>query len=189
MSKIFWLDVETTGINARKNDITQLAYLIEMDNDIIDQGEMFFKPKNMRNIDAKALEITGRTLDELNHFPVLEDGITELQEIMSQYVDRYNKADKFVPAGYNVRFDLDFLRQSFLKTGDKYFGSWYTWPSLDVQTFVALYVISGHNGLPNYQLSTLCDHFQIPINAHDALSDVKATRMLYSILRGRLATN
>ena len=40
-------------------------------------------------------------------------------------------------AGYNARFDMDFVRALFEKSGDSYFGSWFYSAPLDVMSFVA----------------------------------------------------
>ena len=70
-----------------------------------------------------------------------------------------------------------------------YFGSWFAWPKRDVQTYVAEHFAEHALRLENFQLGTVCAHFDIPIDAHDAFSDIQATRILYYMLRYSLTGN
>ncbi|MFR7875435.1 MAG: hypothetical protein ACLU4J_03015 [Butyricimonas paravirosa] len=36
-------------------------------------------------------------------------------------------------------------------------------------------------GLPNYKLNTLCDHFGIALNHHEALSDAGAAKIMIEL--------
>lgn len=182
MSKILWFDTETTGLDAQKNDIVQLACLIEIDGQVVQEKEFLMRPINGNAIAAEALAANGLTIDEIMRYPSAVIGLNELRAMMSKYVDRFDKKDKFVPAGYHVRFDLDFLRGTFGKVGDKYFGSWFHSAALDVQTLVAIAVAKHGLQSKNFKLGTLCRMFGIPIDAHKAMSDIKATKMLYEKL-------
>lgn len=182
MSKIFWLDTETTGVDAAENDIVQLACMIEIDGKIVREQEFKMRPMNGNAITARALEVNSLTVDEIMAYPSAVIGLNQLRALMSKYVSKYDKTDKFVPAGFHVRFDLDFLRATFKKCGDKYFGSWFYAASLDVQSFVAVAIAKYGLKSENFRLGTLCRRFGIPIKAHEAMSDIRATRMLYSKL-------
>ena len=188
MNKLFWFDVETTGTNPYKHDIVQLAYLIEIDGEIVSADEILMAP--MSHIDAsasEALAVSGRTVEEVKKYPDAADGLKNLKKELEKHVDKYNKKDKFIAAGYNVRFDIDFLRQAFIKTGDKYFGSWFHWPSIDVAGVFAVLLANGDQpDLKDFKLETLCKHYGIDITAHDAVSDIKATRELYLKLKSKI---
>ena len=70
----------------------------------------------------------------------------------------------------------------FAKNGDVYYGSWFNWKRID--PLGVLYFMDGMGkiSLPNYKLETVCDHFGIKIDAHDAISDIRATKQLIDIL-------
>jgi DNA polymerase III subunit epsilon len=110
--------------------------------------------------------------------------LTEIRKLLGKYVNKYDKQDKFVLGGYNVGFDMDMMRVSFEKAGDNYFGSWFFWPVIDVRVMVAEQILEIGLRLPNYKLETVCEYFNIPIDAHNALSDIRATRQLYYFLKG-----
>jgi len=181
-SKIFWFDTESSGINAKTNAVLQLAGLIEIDDSIKKEIYLKMKPIQSDIIDPKALEMNHITLSEIEKYPETKVSILELKKILRYYVNPYTKTDKYIAAGYNIGFDMDMLRATFSKVGDAYFGSWFFWPKIDVQTLVA-YKISKGLRLPNYQLGTVCKHYSIEINAHNPTSDIKATRNLYRLLR------
>lgn len=102
---------------------------------------------------------------------------------MDAHCNRYNRNDKMVLAGYNVGFDDGFFRQFFKKCGDKFYGSWFLPCRIDVLSEVAKWQASNGVMLPNFKLGTVCAHFDIPIQAHQAFSDIKATRELYYTLQ------
>jgi DNA polymerase-3 subunit epsilon len=183
MSKIFWFDCETTSLNPYKGSIHQLAFMIEINNKIVEKYNFKIAPFPGSEISKEALEISGIMDDELENFPPPEEMHKDLLKSLSKYVNKYTKTDKFILAGYNISsIDEPFLRQFFTKNCDNYFGSWFFWPKLDVQNQVAEHIAKKNLRLENYKLETVCNHFNIPIKAHDATSDIKATRTLYYLL-------
>ena len=185
-SKILWLDCETTGLDPELQDIWSFAYIIDIDGEVEYEGSMKIRPYNFDTIDDEALKVGGITVEELEKIDfTVVDAIEELKKVWGRYVDKYNKMDKFVIGGYFVRFDADMLRSTFKKAGDRYgIGSWAFSPLLDVSTFVAQHVAKFKLRLPNFKLATVCKHFGIEFEAHDAMEDVRAARELYLLLEG-----
>ena len=176
--KVFWFDVETTGLNPVDHDIVQLALLIEIDDEIVESKNMLMQPFDYSTIDLEALNKQGRTVEEIKTYPNPKKVYPELISVLEKYVDRYDKTDKFHNGGYNSKFDMDFLKQYFIKNGDIYFGSWFNYRSIDPLPLLHLLDGIGHISLPDYKLETVCKHYKIPLKAHDALSDITATREL-----------
>lgn len=180
INKLFWFDTETTGVDCRQNSMVQLGAIIEIDGIIQEEIELLFRPLPGRIIAPKALEINGRTEAELMEFPDASIGIAALKKKLSKYVNKFDKNDKFVQVGFNVMFDCDFLRQTWVAAGDQYGpGSYMFNCPWDVRSDVAKLICRTGLRLKNYKLETICKHFGIEIdNAHDALADVRATREL-----------
>jgi len=176
--KVFWFDVETTGLDPEQQDIIQLAFMIEIDDKIVEQHDMLMQPFNYNTISQEALDVHGRTIEEIKTYPDPHKTYTDLISILEKYVDRYNKEDKFNHACYNSRFDLEFLKQFFIKNKDQYFGSWFNYKAIDPLSLLHILDGIGKISLTNYKLETVCKHFNIPLDAHDALSDITATRDL-----------
>ena len=182
MSKVFWLDTETTGIDTDNCAIIQLAGLVEIDGEVKDIIDYVIKPHDNAKISQEALSINKRSEEVIKNYPHHNSIYKLIIQRLGSFVDKYNKNDKFVLAGYNVAFDEQMLRSFFKRNGDNYFGSFFFWPKIDVATYVAERCAVGVR-LPNYQLSTICQEYEVKLEAHDALADIRATRELYYKLR------
>ena len=192
VSKILYLDLETTGLVEGVHGIIQLAAIVEIDGEITDEVDLRMRPMLKHEISPEALSVHGLTEDEIRNYPHADFTFKQFESLLTRYVNKYEKLDKFILAGYNVaKFDERFLRQMFIDNAatreDRqrggYYGSWFFWPVLDVQTYLANHIAEHGLRLENYKLETVCKHFGIPIDAHDALSDIRATRNLYRVLR------
>lgn len=183
-SKVFYLDTETTGISAEKYEIIQLAGIVEVNNVVEKEFSFDIKAQHPDVYEQKALDTHGIGLEKLQlgfEHPEVHSALTKLLE---KYVDRYDKFDKFFPAGYNVRFDVDHLREFFRRNKDDFYGSWFNWNLIDGLSMVNQLVWLGKLSLPNYQLGTVCEHFEVSLkDKHKALEDIRATRLLIRKLR------
>jgi len=180
--KIFHFDAETTGLDPQKHDIIQLAYVVEIDGKEQEEGNVFIQPFDYSVINPAALEVNKLTVEQLKTFDDPRLAYSNLIKMLSKYIDKYDRTDKFQPAGYNLGFDCEFFKEFFAKNGDVYYGSWFNWKRID--PLGVLYFMDGMGkiSLPNYKLETVCDHFGIKIDAHDAISDIRATKQLIDIL-------
>ncbi len=180
-SKILWLDTETTGTDPARNGMAQIAGIIEIDGKEKDAFNLHVRPFDDDIIDDTALAVNGFTRDELAGFPPPTEVHGTIVEVLSRHVDRYNRKDKLVFAGYNAQFDLNFMHAFFKKCGDSYFGSWVWWPGLDVSVLAMQRLMPVRHLLPNFKLTTLADYLHITPKgeAHDAMADIRMTRAIY----------
>jgi DNA polymerase-3 subunit epsilon len=174
--KMLYFDVETTGLDPQKHDIIQLSGLIEYDGKVVDGFNYRIRPQNFEAINQEALDVNGITVDQLKEFPEAGEIYFNFIKIMETHINRYDKNDKFIPVAYNGKFDMDFLAAFFAKNEDKYLGSWLSWNLIDPMAVARFYFILNDQPLTNYKLETVCEHFGIPLNAHDAMNDIVATR-------------
>ena len=179
MKKSVYIDVETTGLHPWHNDIIQIAMLVEINGEIVEEYSSTVKPHFPENINPEALKVTGVALADIDDYPEKKIVYNQIVDMLGKYVNKFEKSDKFTPIGYNVRFDLDFLSAFFKKNDDKYYGSWFNWKAVDPLQYLYIMDYNRKIALPNYKLATVCQHFGIPIMAHDALQDIKATRELW----------
>lgn len=188
--KVLYFDVETTGRNWHLNDITQLGVIIEVNGEIVDERDIRCQPFNWDNIEDEALQVTGVTKEQLAEFQEPHEAYKEFIELLGKYVDKFDREDKFYPAGYNVEFDLNFLSSFFRKNKDVYLGSWINWRKLDPLPLLFAMEYKGEIKLENYKLETVANHFGIELQAHDAFSDILATRkILHRILNDSDSTS
>lgn len=186
--KILFLDTETTGLEPGTHGVVQVAGIVEVDGEVREEFDFLARPFPGQLYEAKALEVNRRTVEEIKGFPDPMEVHAKLKAIFKKYVDPYNRADKFVIAGQNIAFDYDMMEAFWQKCGDKYWYSWVDFRGLDIITATALFQAAGRFRLPNMRLETVAAHFGIPLKAHDALHDIRATREIYHRYVGMIKT-
>lgn len=183
--KLCFLDLETTGVEHQQHGIIQIAGQIEINDQIVDQFDLLVKPFKGQMISPKALEVNGRTKEEIETFadpPVIYQ---ELVKILSRHVDKFDKTDKLHFIGYNSTFDMNFLREFFSRNGDKYFGSWFYFPDIDVMRLAAYRLMNRRAEFQNFKLTTVAKALGLRFSeedAHDGMFDITLTRALYKLL-------
>jgi DNA polymerase III subunit epsilon len=180
--KIIYLDTETTGLDYKLCDIWQIGAIVEIDGDIVDRQNFLMAPKKNARIESGALKLQNMTKSDLYALPDRVKRFKLLKKILNNYVSPYDLNDKFLIIGYNVQFDIQFLRQFWLSFGDKYFNSYFLVPAIDVMGLAGLYSVKYGIPFANFKLQTVCDFFGVKLTAHDAMSDIEATMILYKIL-------
>lgn len=193
MGKSFWFDVETTGVDPEYCAIVQLAGIVEVGGKPVEEVELKMRPFDGADISMEALSVNSMTIEQVNSFEPWEKGMKKLIKLFDQYVDRYDKQDKMVVMGYRVDFDSSFLRAYFKRMGGDIakfgYGSRFFNCPVDVMTLVGMHVLDQDIRLQNFKLSTVCAHFGIDLDAHDAMNDIRATRRLYQVLREKISGN
>lgn len=191
--KIMFIDTETTGVDVTKHAVIQIAgILYYIDGNTMTEKERFnfnVRPFRGELLDPKAMEVNGKTREDLENYPSPTDVYLNLVNIFKQHVDKFNKKDKFFFAGYNARFDYDFLRSWFEKNGDPYFGSWFFFPPIDVMNLAAFALMEHRAELPNFKLGTVAEYLGVTPqegNLHDALVDIETTIKIVNKLKGIL---
>ena len=189
--KILYLDTETTGITAN-SAVIQFAGIIEIDGEVKEEFNIRCKPHKDADISEKALEVTGMTLDIINSYQEPKEALWEMESIFEKYCSKFDKNDKFVLVGQNIKFDFQKLHEFYTRLGNKYLGSWINFKLMfdTLAVIQALQVVSKMPILENNKLITWCNHFNIELeNAHDALADIKATKELAQVLFKKLGTD
>lgn len=160
--KICFIDTETTGLDPKKNRIWQIAGTIRVDG----KNKKKFNIKNKKS--EKALFL-------------------EFEKIINQNVDRYNTKDKMFLVAYNSKFDEDFIREMFNRSGNKFYGSYFYNPSICVMKMAAMYFMQRprRKRPDDFKLGTMCRYFKIPVRKsklHDASYDADITQKLFNKL-------
>lgn len=186
MIKRLFIDIETTSINPEKAGLWQIAGIIEVGKrkkefefrcDIFDDCE----------IDPKALETCGVTLDDLEKFDNPVFTFDRFLDLMAYYIDRYEKKDKFMVYAYFAHFDNAALRKWFQDNEDDYFGSWFFHPWVDIAQMAAICLEGEREKLTNFKLNSVLEYCGLlnggeETHFHDALYDIRKTYELYSFL-------
>ena len=189
--KIFFYDLETTGIDYKINGIIQLGGIVcdlETDGKLvpIDGINLQMQPKDGKKVDLLALEVNGISIEKIQSYMKQEDAFKKFTKFLEKHVDKFNKLDKLKLAGYNnTSFDNDFLRQWFIDNGNKYYGA-YFWPDcIDVMCEVSRYLFYYRPILTNFTLGNIGNVLGISTKnegLHDALYDIKLTFKIFKKL-------
>lgn len=188
VEKLLFFDLETTGLNPKIHEPWQMAFIVEIDGVVKTQQAILVQPINFDTISQSAMDMAFKqdgspvTLQDLSEFPEPIVIYRYIQALFGEFINKYDSQDKFIAVGQNIGFDIDMLGSWFEKLGDKYFGSWIDRKkSLDVLAMTRwLWQAGCLPGLANGKLQTVCEHLGICLGqAHDALSDITATREVY----------
>jgi len=194
--KLVFIDVETTGTDPERHGLTQVSGCIQIDDEVKESFDFYLRPFPQDQIEDAALEVTGidrRQLlppDHPDHLAVPGQEFADpreiyarLQVMLGKYVNQYDKTDKFQFVGYNAHsFDMPFMRKFWEKNGDRYFGSWFWYPCLDVMLVWAQILQTARPELVNFKLATVARHCGIEVDdtrLHDSQYDIDLTRQLW----------
>lgn len=183
MRKLFYFDVETTGLDAKTNAIHQLSGAIEIDGKIVEKFNFKIKPFEGAVITEDALKIAGVTAEQINGYTPENEVYSDFIAMLSKYCNRYDNKDKFFLVGFNnASFDNQFLREFFLRNNDDYFGSWFWSGSLDVFILATQKLIDVRHTMKDSKLRTVAETLGIKIDEsklHDAMYDIELTYRIY----------
>jgi len=184
--KICFVDVETTGLDPKVHAIIQLSGSIQK-GDLVDEFDYRLKPFKGDMLSPSTTAVHGYTKEDIEKFPESIESYNKFIKLLDSTVNKYDKKDKLFLAAFNATFDDGFLRRLFEKCGNKFYGSYFWWPPLDVAILAAEYLKETRHTMPDFKLSTVyATIFGTPfIDAHDALADIKATREIYLKVAGR----
>ena len=174
MSKILFLDLETTGFSREWDYIIEVAAVLYDDesNIFLEEFHEYIKPNKM--ISAKITELTGITNEQVfncrSEFEVLSDFL--------EWVHIINP-DVIVGHNYN-NFDGDFLK----KKANRYnIGINLQSEVVDTLVLARKLTKEGKLSVINHKQPTLANHFNVIYQAHSAIEDTKALVKIYKKLK------
>ncbi len=157
------VDLETTGLSAKKDEIIEIGAIKVNNNEIIDTMDLFVKPKNP--VPSIITNITGITNE------MLKDACN-IETVMVKFL---NFIENYPLVFHNARFDMSFLNSAM--------NSLY---NQSIQNnFIDTLVLSRKliSNVPNYKLGTLASYFDISYDgAHRSLRDCQITLDVYNNL-------
>ncbi len=173
--KLLHIDTETTGLYAPGAGLVQVAGIVEIDGEEVETFDLRCRPFPGDLLNKDALQIIGKTREELAALPDPADTFRELLDVLDRHVDRFDKADKFFMVAYNASFDNEHLRAWWKKCGGEYFGAYFWTPPLCVMTLAGIALRPSRPDLPNFKLATVAQAMRITADGdpHDALTDVR----------------
>lgn len=187
--KLFFFDLETTGTMVHRHGIHQISGKIMIDGEQKEAFNFHVQPNPQAQIDSKALEVGGVTEEQIKAYPPMREIYDKIIQILSRYVDKYNRKDKFYLVGYNIAaFDNAFFRAFFVQNGDNYFGSWF-WPNcLDVYVLATPHLVNMRSEMKDFKQGTVAKTLGIEVDdskLHDAEYDINICHAIYDKVCGK----
>ena len=193
MSKILFVDCETSGVSAKQNALLQLSGVISVGGQKRESFNFFLKPFEKDILVEESMAICGITKAQIATDQKFEDPravYAKFTKILDRTVDRFDRSDKMYLVGYRSDFDSGFIREFFLKNGNPYYGAYFFFPPIDLAVIAAFKLMlgGGREKLENFKLVSVAKAFGVEVDtskAHDAMYDIEITRQLFYKLVGR----
>ena len=187
---LLYIDTETTGLDTATCSIWQLSgYISDTATGVSDSFDYKMRPYRNEIISKEAAAKTGATQEELDSYPSQSEVFSNFTALLSKYVDLEDWNQRVIPVGYNISFDLDFLRSWFaFNNSATLFSRNIYFPGIDVMYLAAYCLLGERSKMRNFQLSTVYEKLtgKSLENAHNAMADIDATKELLNVVVGKL---
>lgn len=175
--KLAFIDIETTGINPMKHEITEIGCLIAKQNEDgtfveIESFEVKVKPEHIETAEPEALRVNGYDESAWMFAHTQKEALT----LISQ------KCEGCVMVAQNVSFDYAFLVNAFhtYAVADPFF-----YAKLDTIPMAYLRFRKDPE-MTNFTLRALCEKYGIKNEkAHTALADIRVTFEIFKKIMGQ----
>lgn len=155
------LDLETTGLNPKLDKIIEVGAVKVVQGKQTDFFETMVNPG--RKLKEQTTEITGIKDEDLENAPYLEEVLPKLLDFIGENC----------LVGHRILFDYSFVKKAAVNAKRTFERD-----GVDTLKIARKYLPD----LEHKTLGYLCGHYEIPLNAHRALEDAKATGLLYEKL-------
>ena len=132
IKKKLWIDLETSGLDRYRHSVLQVAGIVEIDGEVIEEFEFKVRPLPKSVISKKALKVNGFTLKQIKSWQKPKKGLQEFIDICGKYIDINDRSDRFTMFAYNATFDYQFLRVWTERLSYPFFGMLIWYPPVDV---------------------------------------------------------
>ena len=180
---ILILDTETGGFSEERDALLQVGAIL-LDSELNELGTFVGDclPWYELNIGSKALEVQGRTYQDLAKQPTPEE--YELLQQLEDFVALYDSESPPVFGGYSCGFDLKFMSAAYARHG---FAAPYVVPERTgpVDALVlAKRRFQKPRDVVNHKLTTVAEYCGVlEKNAHNALVDCRMTAGVLRFIR------
>jgi DNA polymerase-3 subunit epsilon len=165
-------DIETTGLDPLRNEILTGSFISSNGQEKLKEIDLKFRPRFPKKWSIEAEAVHKISLDEAMTFPRHEESMDELMGFINGHSSFVCHA---LPL-FGQHFDW-----AFIKVAAFDMGYWYNLQKSIREDRVnsTITLAKKKITLPDYKLNTLCKHFGIELDHHNAKSDVNACFEIY----------
>lgn len=182
--RFLWLDTETTGIETSDSAAFEIAFILVDNGKQICERCFFLNPlSDTVKYHEEAGNVHGYSERDIMAFPSEREQMPKvalfLEEAREFWKKDGSRSEKMIAAGYNVGFDIGHLKALLERNGYR-FEDYFSGVVADV--FLQVKKAGMQKALPylpDRKLGTVAKHLGVNLkNAHDALADIRATRIV-----------
>jgi DNA polymerase-3 subunit epsilon len=165
----------------------KLSGIIVIDDVVKEEFNILMQPFEGQVVEKEALAVNKITIADIKKFDRPDAAYDKFVAILSKYVDRMDKKDKFHIFGYNlIAFDVPFLRKFFENNGDPYFNSYVWHPPIDVQNLAGTFLMDVRHQMPNFKQGTAARFLGVQVEgpSHESIVDIRECREMYKKMIG-----
>lgn len=185
---LIFYDVETTGLNRRKNSIIELSGFVDVNGEVVEYFQFFMRPRDTDTPNPEALKVNKWTLEELAKLPGHVEVFQMFLEVLDKYTMLgYGKEKAYLIGFNNASFDEFFIQTLFELCGNNSFPFRFYSGRIDAMILAAQYLIKRRPYMPDFKLKTVAEELGIDVNSkqlHGALYDADLARTIYRIVTG-----
>lgn len=156
------IDLETTGLLPKEDRIIEIAAVKYRNGVETEVFHSYIDPE--RVLPERITELTGITLQMLNGQPKFSEISQDLREFLGEDI----------LMAHHISFDYAFLKRGFVSLSQEK-SIHFERKGIDTLKIARQCLPE----LESRQLSSLCEYYHIPICAHRALEDARATAQVY----------
>jgi len=179
---LLYIDIESTGLDHDHHEVVEIAGIIEVNGEIID--DFCFKCRPLTNNRSdEALDIIGYTWAELQDFPHPSEAIQKINSILR----KHQLQDKIHLVGHNVSFDEKFFHNLWdtYKTDSVLdFNDVFSYRSIDTLSIAMFMHYCGRESIKYFGLEQLANKLKVNIEGryHTAYYDAMVTRECFQAM-------
>lgn len=159
-------DIETTGLNPKYEKIIEIGAVRVRDGEAQDTFSTFVNPG--KSLPPRIVELTGIQDSDVAGAPYIGEVLDDFLAF----------AGEDVLLGHNLLFDYSFVKKAAVNQKKTFERT-----GIDTLRIARRFL----PGLESRNLSFLCEHYHIALEAHRALNDAVAAHTLYQVLAGEYA--
>ena len=175
--KYFVIDLETTGLDLKNHEITEVSIL---DCQSLEQIIWFVRIRHPEKASKEALMITGKRLEDL----VFKGRYVEtiLDEINDFVLKGVDEIDEICMIAHNASFDRRFVENAFAANDKKFIGQYWLDTAMMARRFSKTILKLKRTSVALGEIVKTANVKNIEIGAHSAEVDVRNTFRLWKLM-------